>query len=143
MGLVPTDAVRITGLRELQASLKAIDGDAQKELRLVLNKAVDGLVDRARPLIPSLTGKARGSLKAQSSQREARVVAGGARVPYVPWLEFGGRVGRKKSIARPFLPNGRYLFPTFKKVYPDVVSAVADGVFGLIEKHGLDVKEGA
>lgn len=137
--IVPSNAIKVHGLRELQASLKAIDGESQKEIRTALNEALDDVVGKIRPKIPVETGAARSSLKAQSGQREARIKAGGARVPYVPWLEFGGRVGRKRSIQRRFISQGRYIYPTYSRNHDLVVQSVADAVFGLIEKHGLDV----
>jgi hypothetical protein len=63
--------------------------------------------------VPRRTGRAGGTIKAASTRTEARVSEGGARAPYMPWLDFGGRVGRKNSVKRPFLKEGRYIWKSF------------------------------
>jgi hypothetical protein len=77
-------------------------------------------------------------VKAASGQREARIKAGSAKAPYYPWLDFGGKVGKNRSVDRKFKPEGRYLYPTYKAKRGEVLERVADQIFGLIEKHGLD-----
>lgn len=126
------EVLRIEGLREFQAKLKAADGQTQKRLRLVLNSAADLIVTGARPLVPVRTGKAANSLKAQSSQRLARVKAGGAKVPYYGWLDFGGSVGRQNSIHRPFLKDGRYIYPTYDANRPQILNIIEDGLSEII-----------
>lgn len=139
MGLIPADAVKVTGLRELQEALKAINGEAQKEIRLVLNAAIGPIAEEARRGVPRRSGRAATSIKVQSGQREARIKAGGARAAYYPWLDFGGTVGRGRSVDRPFRPEGRYLYPAYRRRREDMVQAVAAGLVALIERHGLDV----
>ena len=134
---VAGNAVTIKGLRELQAKLRAMDGQSQKKIRLVLNEAADVIVQSARPLIPHRSGKAAASLKAQSGQREAKVVAGGARVPYYGWLDFGGSVGRRNSVHRPFIKEGRYIYPTFSAKHAEVMKKIEEGIDALIRESGL------
>lgn len=104
--------VRIVGLRELQAALRTMDGESQKGLRLALNSVAETVVAGASRRVPTKTGRAAASLRARSSQREAAVTGGSRKVPYYAWLDFGGRVGRKKSVRRPVVKGGRYLWPT-------------------------------
>ncbi len=131
------EALRITGLREFQASLKHADGQSQKQLRIVLNSAAEIVVARARPMVPRRSGRAAGSLKAQSSQRLARVKAGGAAVPYYPWLDFGGAVGKSNSVRRPFFKEGRYIYPAFTSSRGKVEEALEKGLSDLVKKSGL------
>lgn len=131
------EVITIDGLREFQAKLKRADGQSQKELRLVLNDAAELIVVGARPLVPRRSGKAAGSVKARSTQRMAQVKAGGARVPYYPWLDFGGAVGRQNSIRRPFIKEGRYLYPTFIAKREPIRERLAAGLANLIQKAGL------
>jgi hypothetical protein len=63
--------------------------------------------------VPRLTGRAAGSIKVASTATAARVQGGGKRVPYYPWLDFGGRVGRRHAVNRPFLKEGRYIWAAF------------------------------
>lgn len=133
------EVVKIEGLREFQASLRKIDGQAQKQLRLVLNDAAEVIVTGAQGLVPSRTGRARASIKAQSSQREAKVKAGSAKAPYYPWLDFGGSVGRANSVKRPFIKDGRYLYPTYERRRSWFAERLSKGLVTLVESSGLAV----
>lgn len=106
--------IKIDGLRELQANLKRLDGESQKQLRIALNDAAQIVVNVTRPRVPLGTGNARASIGVASSQREARVKVGGKRAPYYPWLDFGGRTGRAGATKRRFIKGGRYLFPAYE-----------------------------
>lgn len=137
MGLAD-DPIKIVGLRDLQAALKATDGQAQKQLRVVLNDAADVIATGAQRLVPrGPSGRARGSLRATSGQREAKVSGGGSRAPYYAWLDFGGAVGRAHAVRRPFLRQGRYIFATYARRRPWVLKQLADGLDRLIERAGL------
>lgn len=107
------EPIRITGLREFNRSLASLDRQLPKAVRLAFNEAADIVVQDARPRVPRRTGRAAASLRAQSTRTAARVAAGGARVPYYPWLDFGGRVGRNRSVARAFLKEGRYIYKSY------------------------------
>jgi len=109
------EPVRITGLSAFNRSLRKLDRDLPKGLRVALNEAADVVVSDARPRVPRRSGRAAASIKAQSTRTTVRVAAGGARVPYYPWLDFGGRVGRKKSVKRAFFKEGRYLYPAYRR----------------------------
>lgn len=131
------EVVRIEGLREFQKKLKEADGNSQKELRLVFNDAADLVVSGAKQTIPVRTGRAASTVKAQSSQRQARVKAGSAKVPYYGWLDFGGSVGIHNSVKRPFIKDGRYLYPTFQANKGNVLDRLERGLEQLITKAGL------
>lgn len=105
------DAIRIEGLKELRAGLKEISADLPKALRMAFNDSADIVVQDARPRIPSRTGRAKGTVKARSTQTAARVVGGGAKAPYYPWLDFGGKIPRGPR--RPFLKEGRYIYNAY------------------------------
>lgn len=116
-----------------------MDADLGKTVRVVLNGSAQLVVDRAVPKIPRRTGTAAGSLKARSSQREARIAAGGRRAPHYPWLDFGGRVGPNKSVERPFLTIGRYIYPTVRDHRGDIQDTMATGLSDLAARAGLQV----
>ena len=90
-------------------------------------------------MVPSRTGTAAGSIKPQSTQRMGQVKAGGGRAKYYPWLDFGGSVGRHKSVHRPFLKTGRYLFAAYKANKPALEAATSKGIMELMRKSGLQV----
>lgn len=106
-------AIRIEGLAQFSRNLRKLDSDLPKALRVAMNEAADLVVTDARALVPKRSGKAAKSIRAASTRTAVRVKAGGTRAPYYSWLDFGGRVGRKKATRRPFLKEGRYLYPTY------------------------------
>lgn len=137
--MVAVDGIRIEGLREFQAALREMDGESQKQLRVALNEAAEIVAAAARRKVPTRSGKARQSVKASSSQREARVQGGSARVPYYGWLDYGGKVGPKRSVLRPFKRQGRYLYPAFHSEEDQVQTALEDALVALVRGAGLDV----
>jgi hypothetical protein len=134
--------IQITGIKEFQASLRKMDADLPKQLRIALNQASQVVIDKARPQVPSRSGAARGSLKVRSSQREARVAAGGRRAPYYPWLDFGGSVGRAKSVHRPFYTEGRFIYPSLRKNREEILDIMSQALTDLAKGAGLEVTHG-
>lgn len=131
-----SEAIKIEGLNEFVRNLKRIDSDLPKAVRKAFNSAADIVVEDARPSIPKRSGKAQAAVRAQSTQTSARVKGGGAKAPYYPWLDFGGRVGRKKAVKRAFLKEGRYIYAAyyrnrdsgkFEEVMTDALVAVVEG----------------
>jgi hypothetical protein len=131
--------IDVTGVREFQRQLRAIDPAMPKMLRTVHNGAAELVVARARPKVPTRTGAARASLKARSSQREGRVAAGGRKAPYYPWLDFGGTTGRGGTAKRPFYTEGRYIYPTVRENTAEIQQIMSDGVVELAAAAGLEV----
>lgn len=131
--------IGIEGLREFNRGLRQVSKEAPKGLRVALNSAADLLVDRARPQVPSLTGAARRSMRASSTRTSARVAVGGRVAPWYPWLDFGGRTGRRRSVERPFYKEGRYLFPTLKRITPEIQQQLAGALDDVARQAGLAV----
>jgi hypothetical protein len=136
--VIPTDPIKIEGLAKLNRSLRALSKDAPKQLRLVGNEAADVVVDDARPEVPSLSGKASRTVRAASTRTAAQVKAGGARAPYYPWLDFGGRVGVNRSVKRQFIKGGRYIFPAYSDNRDVIGERLATGLTDLIRDSGLE-----
>lgn len=106
-------AIRIDGLAQFSRNLKKLDNDLPKALRVALNESADLIVTDARQRVPKRSGRAAASIRAASTRTAVRVKAGGRKAPYYPWLDFGGRVGRRRSVIRPFLKEGRYLYDVY------------------------------
>lgn len=117
------DVVRIHGLRELRASLRRMDRNLPKGIRKAGNKAAKLVVDKARPRVPVVTGRAARSIRAASTQRAVRVAEGGARAPYMPWLDFGGTINKHTAhpTHRPFRKHGRFIWAVFAEHRREVV----------------------
>jgi len=133
------DAVRIDGLREFQRGLKAMDRDLGKAVRVAFNDAADIIVRDARPKVARRSGKAAGSVKVRSTQTSARVSGGGGRAPYYPWLDFGGRVGRRHQTKRPFLPRGRYIYAAYDRRRGEFVEGMSDALVAVARSAGIEV----
>lgn len=131
--------ITITGLREFQSSLRKMDADLPKGMRIALNAASELVIDKARPEIPTESGAARASLRVRSSQREARIAAGGRKAPYYPWLDFGGRVGPAGSVHRAFYKEGRYIYPSLRKNREEITKVMMTAVADLARGAGLEV----
>lgn len=137
------DRIKVEGLREFSRGLRRMDNDLPKGLRLAGNAAAQLVVDTARPRVPVGPGRgghARSSVKAASTRTAARVQGGGKRYPYYPWLDFGGRVGRNRSVRRPFLREGRYIWAAFADRRAQVQDVLQDELVKVARSAGLEVQ---
>lgn len=134
--------IEVTGLREFQRALKDMDAALPKQIRIALNQASELVIDYAQPRFPRVSGKAAGSLKARSTQREARVALGGRKAPYAPWLVYGGEGKRKgRPSARPFIRAGRDFGPyaALDHRREQITQIMSDALAQLAKDAGLDV----
>lgn len=130
--------IQITGLRDLTKALRQIDKDLPKAVRLANNAAAQLVVDAAAPRVPVRSGRARRSVKARSTRTAARVAAGGKRVPYFGWLDFGGSTGINRSVRRPFLTEGRYIYPAYAQQRQEVLEVMAAELTAVANSAGLE-----
>jgi hypothetical protein len=133
------DPIHVEGLREFSQSLKRLDDDMPKVLRVGLNSVADVVVGVARPRVASRSGRARGSVRAKSTRTAVRVAGGGKRVPYYGWLDYGGKVGRGKAQVRPFRKEGRYLYPAYYATRDDIPRLLEDALVDTARQAGLEV----
>ncbi len=131
------DVVQVTGLREFRRNLRELDRAAPRALRLAGNRAAQLVVDEARPTVPRRSGRAAASIKTKSSQSVVRVVSGGNRAPYMPWLDYGGKVGKNDTAARPFIADGRYVYPAFRRVREQFSSVLTEALAEIARDTGV------
>ncbi len=138
-----TEAIKIDGLKKFSKNLKRLDSDLPKALRLALNEAANVIVDDAKPRVPSRSGKAKRSVKAQSTRTKARVSGGGGRALYYPFLDFGGRVGRKRSVHRPFKKKGRYIYRAYfdARDSGEFQDALTENLIRVASSAGIEVDD--
>lgn len=136
-----TDPIKIEGLNEFVRNLKKIDNDLPKMVRVAFNDAADVVVTDARPRVPRRSGKARKSVRSRSTRTAARVSGGGKRAPHYPWLDFGGRVGKGKSIKRPFKTEGRYIYRSYYEARDsgEFERVMVKALIGVVESAGIEV----
>jgi hypothetical protein len=131
--------VSVEGLDQFRRALRMMDKALPRTLRVAMNEAAALLIQKAKPLVPRLTGRAADSMKVRSSQSAVRVAVGGSRAPYYPFLDFGGRVGPGKSVHRPFMTEGRYLYPTLRANKTEFNEVLEDALKGAARSAGIDV----
>lgn len=130
-------ALKVEGLAELRRALKGAERmDDRKELAAGLKAAADVVAQDAKSRVPSVTGRARGAIRATSGGNRAFVVGGKASVPYYGWLDFGGRTpvtGNPRSRG-PWAGSGtgptkgRFIYPAFDARDNEVAHLVAEAV---------------
>lgn len=133
------DQIKIDGLAQFVNNLKKINSDLPKTLRVGFNDAAQIVIGWARPRVPHRSGKAAASIRAQSTRAAVRVSEGGARAPYMPWLDFGGRVGRGKSVKRPFIKEGRFIYAGLSAEHDKVYGAVVGALLDSARAAGVEV----
>lgn len=134
-----SDPIRIEGLAEFQRNLRRLDADLPKALRIAFNDATGIVVDYARPRIPRRSGRAQGTLKARSTRTMARVSAGSKRVPYYPWLDFGGKGPNNRPAQRKFYKEGRYLWKALVVKRDEFQTALEGALVGVVRQAGIEV----
>lgn len=133
------EPIRIDGLKQFTRNLKRLDSDLPKMLRVGMNDSLNVVINYAKPRIPSRTGRAAGSLKGKSTQTSARLQAGGRRAPYFPWLDFGGKTGRNRSVDRPFYKEGRYLWKGYIVKRDELNVRLLETMVNVTRAAGLEV----
>ena len=132
-------AIQVEGLAQFSRALRRIDGEMPKQLRIALNGAADVVVQYGRQKAPKRTGRGAGTIRAQSTRTSVRVTEGGARARYMPWLDFGGRVGRRRSVIRPFITEGRFLYPALREKRAELESALESALTRVAQQAGMEV----
>jgi uncharacterized membrane protein YebE (DUF533 family) len=98
--------VTVTGLKEVEASLKKLSIEIE-ENNLPLNKELSSnLAQKASSVAPRLTGALASTVVGNPSARKAQIVAGSAAVPYAGVIEYGWP--EKNIQAQPYLTKTVY-----------------------------------
>ena len=133
------EPIEIEGLREFMRNLRDMDQALPKALRLAGNEAAAVVVDDARSRMPRRSGRAVKSVKARSTRTAVRIAAGSKAAPYVPWLDYGGKVGPNNSVERKFEPDGRYVYPAFRDNRERVDDAYRNALRTIARQAGIGV----
>lgn len=81
-------AIRVEGAAELRRALKAAQDDAQ-DLKDTHKAVGEVVVTEAKSLVPQLTGRLSGTIRATQAKAGATVKAGGSGLPYAGVIHFG------------------------------------------------------
>lgn len=132
MARTVANAIRIDGLRELQRSMRTLPPSVRRQFNREMRGVANIAVSRIRAQMPEVTGAAKASVKPSLSGGYVAIRAGGSKVPYYPWLDFGGtlhKTGRRRNTQkRPFFSEGRWIYPTIGRNRPAIYAAAMTAV---------------
>lgn len=131
--------IEISGLKEFNKAVRLVDKNAPKMVKDALNGCSDFIIVKTRAKIPRRTGRAARSLTKKSTKMDVRISVGGKSAPYYPWLDFGGRTGRKKRTVREFLREGRYLYPTLAENKAEFIRIAESSLQDVAKRAGLEL----
>lgn len=162
--------LQMPGLKELTSALRNVAPEARRAFTADLKEIGKMVAADAQADMPRVTGRARRSVKVKIVTRKGfegvSIVEGGSVAPYAPWLDFGGSVGRGRkstarvtigggrvtvqrggskgsgSVKRPYIKDGRYLYPAYYRRYDDMVAATLEAVKRAANSAGLEVTAG-
>lgn len=115
--------VRITGLKELNAALKAIGRELPKEMTKLSKESAEIVAPEAQSLAPVLTGRLRGAVQAGATQKGGYVKVS---TPYVGPIVGGWPKHHIK-------PNP-FLWHALDNKTDDVIDHCQDGIADLITR---------
>lgn len=133
------DAVQIEGFRDFRRALRALGPAAPRALRVAGNQAAAVVVDRAKAGVPRRSGKAAASIKAKSTQTAVKIASGGRSAPYFPWLDYGGAVGRNDTAKRPFIADGRYVYPAYHQSKSEFEGLLRKALAQIADEAGVSL----
>lgn len=132
--------IQVKGGRELRAAFKQIDAALTQQLKEGFKAIAEMVAAEARGRVPKRTGTAAGSIKARGTTRGGAIAFGGSKAPYYPWLDFGGAVGRNRSIKRDFISEGRYVYPSIRDKRSEIIDRTDDLIEDIARKAGFETR---
>lgn len=105
--------LKTRGLDDLDADIQRVERRFVDGVRSLENELADETAVEARRRAgrDSKSGRAADSIRAMGPSVEA-----GIGVPYYAFFDFGGKVGIRKSVSRPFIRGGRYLMKAASEI---------------------------
>jgi hypothetical protein len=145
--------VRVTGIAELSRAFRKVDAELPKELKGAFRAIAEKVIGVAQAKMPSVSGRAKGSLKPRSTAKGAAIAFGGNAAAWEPWLDFGGTTGRGHksqagkgigggAIKRPIIAGGRYVFPAISESHDLIIHEVNEAVVAVAKKAGFETRGG-
>jgi hypothetical protein len=117
--------VAVVGLKALQRDLTKLAGKNSplaKALQQAGRSAAEPVAAETRSRLPqsdradAQTGRLAGDVRVTASKTGAAVRMGRANLRYAGWVEFGGTRKVPHQSERPFLSQGRYMFPAARRL---------------------------
>lgn len=134
-----------------------MDSALLPELREGLKEAVSIVVRDVQAVVPKRSGKAARSVRSTAAGNTIYLKAGGARVPYWGWLDFGGTLPTKRPSSKKALSwsgishpamrakgatraktrEGRYIYPAIRRNTPQIIDKAGDAFDEAARKAGF------
>ena len=133
--------VKVTGVAEFNAALRRADKAAKEKLQAAGREAAGLVASFAEGRIERLSGAAARSIRILSATGATKVSGGDTNTPYFAWLDFGGRVGRKKSVRRRFIKSGRYIVPGYAENQEKINEILTNAVRAAFEQSGIQTDD--
>lgn len=113
----PFPLVEVRGLKGFQRDLKEAGDGLEKALQVANKRLAEAVAVEARSrAYPAVSQRAKASIRAQASGREARIVAGGPKAPEFFGQEFGGGARpRTRQFPKHRGTEGYFLYPTIRR----------------------------
>lgn len=144
--------VEVRGIRELSTAFRQVDREASAELKARFLDIARKVVNTAQGKMPHDSGKAQASVKPKGSDRGASIAFGGTAAPYMPWLDFGGSVGKghkpglawSGSVKRDWRGapsgSGRYVYPAISERRTETEQAALDAMTAAAKGAKFEVR---
>ena len=128
----PVVQIKVEGLNKLTRALRKA-GVAVQDMKTANARVGDVVVHAARPITPFRTGALASSIRPAQRQSGVIVRAGGGRVTYARYVEYG----TSRMAARSYLVRGAYdSQPRWLDVYADELQKLMDQVAGEADGTG-------
>jgi hypothetical protein len=139
--------VTVHGLSEFRKAVMTLEG--KSDFVDAMKRVGQLIVDDTQRRVPARSGALRASYRAAANGAGARVLWGGTKAIYAPWMEFGGRkhgklkgrtTKRTQPVDRPRLARGRYLYPSIDRNQDQIQEQVIKEMNQLLARYGMGVE---
>lgn len=129
--------IRMRGLPEFNRALMRASELTTEARQEVSKEASQLAVAWAHGRIPKRTGRAARSVRVVRFGAVYGVQGGDEKTRYYPWLDFGGRTGKRKSVVRQYIDGGRYIYPGIAATAAQAQNVLEKAVADVISRSGL------
>lgn len=131
--------VQVLGLSALRRDMARLDKEGMPKAMIEAGMRVSEPVANAvRAALPHKSGALRGSVRLAKIRTGAAIRVGTAAVPYTGPTEFGGYPGQ-----RAFIRDGRYIFPTARRMAGQLIPVYEQEIQRIINSNGWETKPNA
>lgn len=136
---MPIESVRVQGLSELRAALRAVDVKLPTELTKASKRAADLVAQRTKESFSARSGvapKVAASVRSYGQQQKAAVGIGGPQWPFALGSEFGSIRYKQFPAWRGSGGDAGYsLYPSIRSSRDEIVNLYGDMIEALLSAH--------